>query len=42
MSIVLCILCLNVGVALGMVLSGIVREQRDALDTHTSRRAVTD
>lgn len=31
MSIVMCILCLNVGVALGMLLSGILREQREAL-----------
>lgn len=27
MSIVLCILCLNAGVALGMILSGLLRER---------------
>ena len=42
MSIVLCILCLNIGVALGMLLSGIVREQRSALEAHAPRRAETD
>jgi hypothetical protein len=31
MSIVMCILCLNIGVVLGMLLSGILREQRGAL-----------
>ncbi len=34
MSIVMCILCLNIGVALGMLLSGILREQREALAAH--------
>jgi hypothetical protein len=42
MSIVLCILCLNIGVALGMVLSGVLRQQRGALEGPALQRAETD
>jgi hypothetical protein len=42
MSIVLCIVCHNVGVALGMALSGVLREQRSAHDGLGPRQAEAD
>jgi hypothetical protein len=42
MSILLCILSLNIGIVLGMFLSGILQAQRQALGAHPCSQAEAD